>query len=232
MANDGIGAMIAETKTARIENFPDDTPDIDDDFDIAGRPAGNHQSGFDQSIHELKDGQPIKNKDGSFRKKRGRKTGVNYSAAGDDTGSDGFNYPESPQSNNLEMAAKTAAAIYIQTGVIVFGPEWLPDPKAMEQEQLEYAFKMYFEAKGITDIPPGVALAITCAAYAAKRLYQPVTQSRVAYMIGWIRGKFSRRKADATRNDTRANGLRENDPGKANGSRSKTTWRQRFSARS
>lgn len=227
---DGLTEMMRDIKTARVEVDLDADPGAFDDADEIKSPAAD--GGFDPAIHlTTKDGLPIKNKDGSFRKRAGRKSGAAPAPKTPhiNLGRDELHIPEAPiPDHSLEMAAKTCAALYIQTGVIIFGNEWFPDPEISEADQLEFAFKAYFEAKGVIDIPPGVALAMALSGYAAKRLYMPKTQSKLSYAIGWLKGRFSRNKNNAARNDIGSNGMRENNAGAANGTKSTSRWRARF----
>ena len=230
----GIDTLISGINTARIEpshltgtsSGPDDPGD---DYI-----TNAHGERFDKAIHRAdKEGNPLMTKGGRFRLKPGRKTGVDYSNAGpklnnpfqsDEEGADETHPKVDAQ---LTFAANTAAEIYIQSGVLIFGGEWLPDPARMEREQLVMAFEQYFLAKGVVDIPPGVALAIALLGYAAPRFYLPQTQSRVQIAWIWLRSKFARKKDDATRAYFRSNGMRENDAGAANGAVRTSWWRTR-----
>lgn len=204
---DGIAGLIGEVKNARIEVDIDADPEGDAD-DIINASTGEK---FDHAIH-LSDaaGNPVLTKTGKFRKRAGRPSGGNERPSG-------INFPEAPPQNNARLAAETAAAIYINTGVVIFGSEWLPNAANMEREQLVEAFNAYFEANGIVDIPPGVALVIACLGYAAPRLYMPKTQTKLQQFILWVKIKIGRAKLNAARADTGTNGLRENNASKANG---------------
>lgn len=218
----GIGELIGDVKTARVEVGPDDAPDNDlDEIPVITNDKTREE--FDPSIHvATKDGLPVMNRDGSFRKKPGRK---NPSISGH--AEPRINIPEAPQPDQSEMAAKACAALYVQSGMTLFGMEWAPENKE-EFQGLEFAFKSYFDAKGAIDIPPGIALALAMSSYAAKRFQQPTTQSRIAYAWGWLRGRFSRgKKTNATRDDIGSNGLRENNASAANGQARGWSWRSR-----
>ena len=156
---------------------------------------------FDPAIHATDtDGNPKYRADGSFALKRGRKAGATQSK---------INKPERPpQITDSEVAArqsgKVCAALCIQLGVVVGGDEWLPRKDASigmdEQLQIEAAFANYFNAKGYTDIPPGLALVLSLAAYALPRFTMPKTRTRLARAKDWIVSKwvqFRARKAGA-----------------------------------
>lgn len=201
---DGIADMIGEIKTARVEVDIDADPE---DFEIVN---SSTEETFDPSYHVSdKDGNPVLTKTGKFRKKPGR------NSAGK-SGTGGLNYPEPPAPDNVGLAAETAAAIYINSGVVIFGPEWLPDGHG-EKEGLVDAFRAYLDAKGIDDIPPGLALSIAMMGYAAKRLYMPETQTRLSRIILWVKLKAGMVKYNASRNDTRSDRMRENDTGENHG---------------
>lgn len=219
---DGIASMIGEIKNAHVEVDLDADPE--DDFDIVN--ATTNET-FDPAIHVSdKEGNPVLTKTGKFRFKPGRKSGQSRTS--------GINIPQTDAADEdeekIRLAAQTAAAIYINTGVVTFGPEWLPDRAANEQEGLSEAFYQYLKAKGITDIPPGLALAIALSGYAAKRMYMPQTQTKMQRFILWVKLKLGRAKLHATRNDFGANRVRENDAGETDGKAS--GWFRRARSRS
>jgi hypothetical protein len=104
---------------------------------------------------------------------------------------------------NAENVTKTqcraagilAAQTLIALGVTVGGEEFKPitDEKTgtNEQDNLTMAFANYFEVKGITDIPAGVALSIAVAGYIVPRFTMPKTQSRFKTFIESIVIKYA-----------------------------------------
>ena len=230
-SGNGIDGLISAIPNARIEESV--SPSEQHSPGLEGI-TNVHGERFDKAIHRAdKNGDPLLTKTGRFRLKPGRKAGVDYSDAGPK-----LNNPFQPSAEidapeidpSLSFAAQTAAEMYIQTGVILFGPEWLPETERMERETLVSAFEQYFIAKGVIDIPPGVALAIALFGYAAPRFHMPETQSRVQIAWIWLRSKFKRKKDDATRANFRAYGLREDDASAANGAERKGFWRTRFNS--
>ena len=208
----GIGDFIGGINQAHIEPGNEDWQANSEPEDYI---TNAHGERFDPAIHRADaNGDPIMTEKGRFRRKPGRKQGVKYGA---------INEPERPdpeaeeQQNRLTLAAETAASMYISTGVMIFGTEWLPDASKMEREQLVSAFEGYFRAKDITDIPPGIALALACFGYAAPRLYMQETQSRIARFSMWCKLKFGWIKFNASRPDIRPDRMRENNASKANG---------------
>ena len=225
MNETGISSIADEIKSAHIEDDltsmsgPDDAPEFDDYITNA------HGEKFDPNIHKADDdGNPITTKAGKFRLKPGRKSGSSGHAQSriNSPYADRESYSEKPE---ISPAAQTAAAMYIHSGVMLFGHEWLPDPAIKEQEALAKAFHDYLETKNIEDIPPSLALFIACFGYAAPRLQKPQTQSRLETLILWVKIKLGRIKLNASRNDIRSNRMRENDTSEANGEKRGKWWR-------
>lgn len=209
----GIADFVQGINTAYVEPTDDVSEASDDGGDdyITNR----HGERFDPSIHVTnEDGSPKLTKHGRFRHRPGRKSGS--SSTDNDA-------PE--RDPNLTLAAETAATLYIQSGVLLFGHEWLPNPEKMEREQLVAAFEAYFEAKGVIDIPPGVALAIALFGYAAPRLYMPETQTRLQRATMWLKLKLGWMKYNAPRIDSRADRLRKDDASKNDGEK-RGWWRR------
>lgn len=158
------------------------------------------QDDFNPALHETDGaGNPVRNADGSYRRKRGRKTGVNYGVGGDSLGAS-MDSMELAELAKRKAAAKTAVQLLVMGGVSIFGPEWQPiHDKASgvnERLMLEGAFENYFEAAGTIDLPPGLALALTVGAYALPRFQLPATQEKAAKISGGIRGWFGQWKAN------------------------------------
>jgi hypothetical protein len=176
----------------------------------------NQGQKFNSHIHAVdSDGNPRFTKSGRFMKKRGG-------------AAQKLNLPKSEEQKREETqaqigtyeAACAATAIYIQTGVALFGDEWQPEqlPHASEEEVLIHSFDRYFQAKGVYDIPPGFALAIGLGSYAARRLSKPKTRTRFEQFKDWAVGKFytyksKRNKKDASHSGDRKDGQRENNAG-------------------
>lgn len=227
MTDDGIEEFVGGIDQAHVEPLRGN----DDDGDYEDYITNNHGEEFDPDIHlSDKDGNPRLTKHGKFRLKPGRKTGTDHSAK------QRINRPNAANENispEMSMAAETAASMYINSGVMLFGEEWIPDSAKREREHLVSAFEQYFIAKGIEDIPPGLALAIAMFGYAAPRLHMPQTQYRLSTFILWSRSKvlkvtqifgFNR---DASRYDTRSNGLRKNDASKKDSETRGWFWNRR-----
>ena len=138
--------------------------------------------GFDPEIHSTDAmGNPVKNKDGSFRKKRGRKRGSTVN-------------PEATyESGNL---AKTSVELLVNTCVVTFGEAWLPikdkDHGIDERVNLEGAFDRFYAEKGLDDLPAGFALVLACSAYALPRLQDQQTKSKLSKLGSWLKQKGGR----------------------------------------
>jgi hypothetical protein len=186
---------------------------------------------FNPSLHAMdKDGNPSLTRTGKFRAKRG---------AGGYQAGPGINIPNAaPAPSACRPAAIAATNVFIVTGMSLFGDEWKPNRDLNEPEAVVTAFENYFEAKGITDFPPGAALVMALGAYALVRLQQPKTLSKLERLALWSRAQFRRGKqfvsgsnGDAARHDYRPNGMRENDASARADQGSSRSWYSRFSSR-
>ena len=246
---DGIDALIGDIKNAHVE------PKIADDEEALEKheetPAPNkidttdaRGSAFDPSKHATDEsGAPLYTPKGRFRKKPRSEIGGGDSSGGDQSAfrnGPRLNIPGQAAGNPVDLddtaqCAALAAAAYIQIGVALFGPEWQPIREMREQENLTKAFNDYFEAKDITDFPPGIALAIAMGGYAAIRLHQPVTQNRIGMYWQWARLKIGgliwRNRYNASRNDNRADRVRENDASQTHSGEGARGWRSMFGIR-
>jgi hypothetical protein len=110
------------------------------------------------------------NKDGTPRKKRGRKPGQTNTPA--------QITQQTPQIDDVIVgtAQFTVDAI---TGALamMIGPEWQAEKD--ERETLIAQTAHYFRTQNISDIPPGVLLAIVCAGYAMKRVQNENTATKL-----------------------------------------------------
>ena len=222
----GLQDILGDIKGAHVENSAPDQPQIQQNppafektgiFDVDGIE-------FDPAIHSHDaHNNPTRTKLGRFRKKKNAGQPQHQHQQR-------INIPEGFSTEEYSPAAHAAAAMYIQTGVVIFGPEWLPEKEKAEHTTLTAAFDEYFRHKGIEDFPPGVALAIAMIGYAAPRLYKPQTQSKIAIALSWLQYKaagliFWRKKQNGARNDLGANGMRQDNTGKTSDTRRASWWR-------
>ena len=171
--------------------------------------------GFDPAIHLTgADGKPVKTKTGKFRKKPGRPASNGKAASTVYKAESAEKSPEALKREQAHQTGKFAAGALIQLGVTIGGDEWMPTTvqteggPISEQAGLEYAFGNYFESQGLTDIPPGIALAIAVGGYALPRFTKPKTKSQLGKLKDFIGSKYlawrSRRKQDKKpQNDTK-----------------------------
>jgi len=166
--------------------------------------AVNSFPGFDPEIHAVdKRGQPIKTAAGAFRKKSGRKSGANVAQpkAPSQLGNINAKVADTMQQKvdaSTLIAAKAAANLTFQLGLMLGGEEWQPtiDHTTGHNEplMLETAYKDYFISEGITDFPPGVALVMALGVYAGPRFLMPTTKTRLQKFTGWCKGFFGKKK--------------------------------------
>lgn len=71
------------------------------------------------------------------------------------------------------------------------GPEWQPESPD-ERTAVVKPLAIYMESKGVSDIPPGVLLAIVITGYAAKRVRHPNTSAKIVLLWKWIKSKIFR----------------------------------------
>jgi len=153
---------------------------------------------FDPAIHVVDtNGRPrINSKNGYLSIKAGTPPPLQYERATKaETRAEAANEKSStsvePDIENKAARAKrryvasVATSIFIKTGVGLFGEEWLPKKERGIDEQAELVdlWDEYLKAKGLEDLPPGVALALGLGGYAAMRLHLPQTRSRFPVII-------------------------------------------------
>lgn len=186
---------------------------------------------FDPEQHVTNDsGEPVLTKTGKLRMRPGRKAGQKSESSskghiGGQANTKNENGMTAQEVAHARATGTAAASALITAGVVLGGDEWQPrvDSKegVNEHESLSFAFGDYFEAKGVTDIPPGVALTIAIVGYAAPRFVMPKTQSRVTRFKLWAATKWNNRKAkkvekkDGAQSNTGNDGKRENDASEA-----------------
>lgn len=134
--------------------------------------------GFDPDIHVTDvDGNPVKNKDGTWRKKRGRKVS------------------DPTRQESRELAVVTVETME-RVAVLAISPEWvmMKDEGIDEKAGLVTAFDRFYDAHDIDDIPPGVALAIACGSYVIPRLAMEQTKKKFGGLTGKVRLWWHNRK--------------------------------------
>lgn len=92
-----------------------------------------------------------------------------------------------------EAAANVAANLWFNVGVLVLSEEWAPDTAAGEHVAVRDAFKDYFQAKGVVQVSPEVALCIVLGGYTIKRVQRPTIKSKLKGAWTWVSTKILRR---------------------------------------
>lgn len=179
---------------------------------------------FNPDIHITDaEGKPVINRDGFITRKRGRKKGTPTTQK--------IKLPNGqtatvqiPAAENEDVKRQQAAYIsaggFINIGVMIFGEEWLPEQKPVDEHRLiVQAFDDYYKVKGVADIPPGVALVIALGGYGIKRLAKPNTKTKFQLIVGSVieraKGIFNRlrgKKSNGAHVDSRNNPNGKNDP--------------------
>ena len=136
---------------------------------------------FDPAIHRSdSNGNPLRNKDGSYSKKRGRRS------------------TSKSMDNSKELACEAAAVstvdVIVATCIAIGGEEFIPilDEKngVNETQRMVQAWRSYYAATGIKELPPWVGVAIATGSYAAKRVVMPKTKSRLQKLKDIIKFRY------------------------------------------
>ena len=185
---------------------------------------------FDPAIHETDEsGAPVKTKAGLLRKRPGRKSSKQKTRPTlGRIGPEAEPGPVDPaadftekQTLHAQLSGRTASRMFVSLAAMVGGDEWQPRKERGfdEQKVLDQAFEDYCVAKGINDIPPGVALVAALATYAMPRLAMPTTQTKLQRFGLWLKTKFTRKRKRGAHVDIRNDRERKNDAGKTTGHR-------------
>ena len=156
---------------------------------VASGPRDADGNSFDPQLHQIdSEGNPKLTPTGKLRKKR--KPAKSTVAQVD--------IPVQASNQDARMAATASVEAIGMAGRMLGGEEWAfirsvehgIDEKAAGID----AFTSYYNAKGVTDVPPGVLLAIWGLSYAGPRFAMPKTKSRVRLAADWVRTKISRKR--------------------------------------
>ncbi|HKI68325.1 MAG TPA: hypothetical protein VKA67_01965 [Verrucomicrobiae bacterium] len=170
-------------------------------------PVDRDGARFHPDLHEADEsGKPIVNKDGTLKKRRGRH------GAKKDAARSQLNRPsqiEQMGADAAEAGRHMANAIFM-FGRVVGGEEWepmvVPEYGIDEQKQMGDAWSQYFSAKGVNDIPPGIAVTIVTGSYIAARLNKPITKTRLQKVKGWCFEKYGAWRGRKTAQKQKPNG--------------------------
>lgn len=192
---------------------------------------------FDPALHEvMPNGSPRINRDGYIAGKPGRPGKFKQAhesrqepAPGDPAQASPQVQPDREATDRLHTAA-FSSMMFINLGVGIFGEEWLPIKSGDidERQDLTNKFDAWYKTMGVSDLPPGVALALGLVGYAAIRLYKPNTQTRMKFIMngikntvgkffgsifGWFKKLFKGAKAHASHVNPRDHGDRKDNTG-------------------
>lgn len=133
---------------------------------------------FDDRIHS---GTKLKN--GTWRVKKSAKA-AGPSVVGKPTGKSTTAVAADPTAQTL-AAATLANQITIMTFQMIFDrDEWATADD--EHKMMTEAWYIYLSSKNITEVPPGLLLAVAIGGYAAKRIREPKTAEKVGRFKTWI----------------------------------------------
>lgn len=85
------------------------------------------------------------------------------------------------QQSPLEAAAAMADTLFAVAPAML-GEKWEPTPA--ERERITAALARYYEATGIIDLPPGVALTVALGTYVLPRAITPALRARIGLLVG------------------------------------------------
>lgn len=134
--------------------------------------------GFDPAIHATNpDGSPRRKDDGTLAKKRGRRAGSSDRAPYALPRADapiGGGVPstggEKTKAITPDDAAKISANMVFNLGALIFGPELAAPQSKAEADAMKVAFRDYYAASGVPDIPPSIGLALAIGLYGFGRM--------------------------------------------------------------
>lgn len=144
----------------------------------------------------------IKRKDGKWRRKRGgavRSTTETKRKGVEETGS-----------VSSKPVAASAVFLFSLLGGALCGDTFRPS--TVEAEELTTTLTTYLDAKGITDIPPGLAVAIAFIGFAANKVAtDEKCRKKLTEKIQKVKGIFSKKERNGSRHNCGDNRDRQND---------------------
>lgn len=170
----GVGGQATHTNT-------------NEDLDDAGQP-------FDPAIHEASRRKNVK---GEWARKRGRKTGSpapQMRVGGQGTGPGAAPIgPTLPAPIQYQSEAAAAVGLLTAGHATLLGEHWLPDPKSGEFPTMVETVRQAMVASGQQIVLPWWAPIMGMyATYAIPRFPHPTTRTRVAGIVGAVRGWWSK----------------------------------------
>jgi hypothetical protein len=144
---------------------------------------------FDPALHAQRNGEGIRTAAGNWRKKRG---------AGNVKSMIGHNRPPEPIAPSGPGPDHFAAAMgtvdtLMGLSTAMLGSDFMPTNEngVNERQNMIQVYANYYYHRGITDIPPGIAVVAITAGYFAARITKPNTRKRLAMGGMWIKSKWS-----------------------------------------
>jgi hypothetical protein len=194
---DAATATMPEADAEIVANLPDDPHDLSDP-ELNSLQFGPDADVFDPQIHESDTyGNPVKNADGSLRRKRGRKRGIVYNGGASESAID----PADIDRAKAKAAATATVETMLAVGAMMGGEEWTPriDRKIGldERANLIAAYEAYFIASGTIDVPPWVGVIVATGCFALPRFAMPQTKSRLVRLREWWRDRKERKREAA-----------------------------------
>ena len=163
-----------------------DTPEAPTLASLAGMHVEAHP-GFDPAIHAANpDGSPKRKADGSYAMKRGRKAGAPLPPKDAAPGSVKETAPEVVQASVIssEEAARQSANLIINGTVFLCGEEIGAPRNKEEAEGLKFAFKNYYDVRGVPNLPPELGLIVGVAVYVAPRMRE--VEKKTGKFTNWV----------------------------------------------
>lgn len=107
-----------------------------------------------------------------------------------------------PEADQRKKAAKGATMLVQNSGMMIAGGEGKMGRD--EFSNVEENFDRYFEATGIKDFPPGIALGLALGGYYIRVLTAETARPRVSVAVAWLKSKMTifRRKAEPSAPET------------------------------
>jgi hypothetical protein len=145
-----------------------------------------------KKISEKKAGKPVKRGRGRPRKNNKPQNSIIPDDLGiPEQGAEESVNPEIDlnKSLNRKNAAKGATMLVQTSGMIIAGQDAL-----MPQDEflnVEENFNRYFEAKDISDFPPGISLGLALGGYYVRVLTTEKSRPKIARLFDWVRSKFT-----------------------------------------
>lgn len=93
---------------------------------------------------------------------------------------------------NYQAMGETVANLWINAGVMVIGDDWQPEQG--EPQALAGAFRDYFKATNVRDLPPGFALVAVLSIYTLKRAQKPTMRTKLAGAGAWLKQNLRLRR--------------------------------------